>query len=312
DPMTSLNPFLKVGEQLIEPLRLHFGKSRKEAWEKATDTLDEVGIRNPAQRMKSWPFEFSGGMRQRVVIAMALIAEPRIIIADEPTTALDVTVQAQILKLLQDLQARRDIGVIFISHDLSVVADIADEICVMQNGRFVEQGPPARVLQAPEHAYTKQLLAAVPSGEKPPATPADKAPLVQVQDLVMSFAGRGKQAPTRAVDGVALESARREVVGLVGESGSGKSTLGRCLLRLLSPDSGSVRFDGVELVGLAQSGLKPLRRRMQMIFQDPYASLNPRMTVYDTLAEPLLLHGICGRRDLDAEVFRVMDAVGLA
>ncbi|HHX83075.1 MAG TPA: ABC transporter ATP-binding protein, partial [Pseudomonadaceae bacterium] len=312
DPMTSLNPYMRIGDQLMEPLTLHFGMSRKEAWVKAVETLEEVGIVNAEQRMRAWPFEFSGGMRQRVVIAMALITEPRIIIADEPTTALDVTVQAQILALLKALQVKHNIGVIFISHDLSVVADIADHICVMQNGRFVEQGNPQQVLKAPEHSYTRQLLAAVPVGEKPGAATGARDALVEVQDLVMSFPGARQTAPIVAVDQASLTIGRREIVGLVGESGSGKSTLGRCLLRLLTPVSGSVRFDGTELSSLGRQELKTLRRRMQMIFQDPYASLNPRMTVYDMLAEPLLLHKVVGRKELDKEVFKVMDAVGLA
>ena len=184
DPMTSLNPYLKIGDQLIEPLQLHFGMSRREAWAKATQTLEEVGINDAAQRMNSWPFEFSGGMRQRVVIAMALITEPQIIIADEPTTALDVTVQAQILKLIKELQQRRNIGVIFISHDLSVVADIADEIAVMQNGQFVEQGGRDEIFRNAQHPYTRKLLAAVPDTEKT-AKEGQSEVLVEVKNLCM-------------------------------------------------------------------------------------------------------------------------------
>ncbi|MGV3593485.1 MAG: ABC transporter ATP-binding protein [Gammaproteobacteria bacterium] len=311
DPMTSLNPFLKIGEQLIEPLQLHFGMSRAQAWQKGVETLTEVGIQNAERRMHAYPFEFSGGMRQRVVIAMALVTEPRIIIADEPTTALDVTVQAQILKLIRELQQRHDIGVIFISHDLSVVADIADTLCVMQNGRFVEQGTRDDIFRRPQHDYTRKLLAAVPNAEKTPSK-EKPLPLIEVTDLVTQFGGKRGEAPVRAVDGVSLQINRREILGLVGESGSGKSTLGRSILRLLTPTSGSIRFDGQELIGLSAAELKPLRRRMQMIFQDPYSSLNPRMTVSDTLAEPLLLHRITDRKGLDAEVFRLMDSVGLA
>jgi len=312
DPMTSLNPYLKIGEQLIEPLRLHFGMSRKEAWAKAIMTLEEVGISDAERRMQAWPFEFSGGMRQRVVIAMALVTEPQVIIADEPTTALDVTVQAQILKLLRELQIRRNIGVIFISHDLSVVADIADDICVMQNGRFVEQGSRDAVFRKPQHEYTRKLLAAVPDSEKVSDTSRTPESLIEVSSLHMQFAGNIPGTGTLAVNNLSLEIRRHEIVGLVGESGSGKSTLGRCILRLLAPTAGSVKFDGKELCGLSMAELKPLRRRMQMIFQDPYASLNPRMTVYDTLAEPLLLHKVVDRKGLDAEVFKLMDSVGLA
>jgi len=312
DPMTSLNPYLRIGDQLIEPLQLHFGMNRKDAWTKAISTLEEVGISNAEQRMNAWPFEFSGGMRQRVVIAMALITEPEVIIADEPTTALDVTVQAQILKLLHELQLRRNIGVIFISHDLSVVADIADDICVMQNGRFVEQGSRDDVFRHPQHEYTRKLLAAVPDSEKAGAAARMPEPLIEVRELRMQFPGNRPGSGTLAVDDVSLTIHRHEILGLVGESGSGKSTLGRCILRLLAPSAGSILFDGKELCGLTMGELKPLRRRMQMIFQDPYASLNPRMTVYDTLAEPLLLHKVVDRKGLDAEVFKLMDSVGLA
>jgi oligopeptide transport system ATP-binding protein len=310
DPMTSLNPYLTIGEQLIEPLQLHFGMSRSDAWRKGIQTLEEVGIQNAERRMRAHPFEFSGGMRQRVVIAMALITEPKIIIADEPTTALDVTVQAQILKLIKELQERRNIGVIFISHDLSVVADIADTLCVMQNGRFVEQGSRDDIFRRPQHDYTRKLLAAVPHTEKVPGEP--RPALVEISRLVMQYRGNRGDALVIAVNDVSLQIQRHEILGLVGESGSGKSTLGRCILRLLSPTSGSIRFDGQELVGLSAAEMKPLRRRMQMIFQDPYSSLNPRMTVYDTLAEPLLLHRVTDRKGLDAAVFQLMDSVGLA
>lgn len=312
DPMTSLNPFLKVGEQLIEPLRLHAGMSRKDAWAKATAMLEEVGIKDAAQRMNAWPFEFSGGMRQRVMIAMALITEPDIIIADEPTTALDVTVQAQILKLLKELQERRNIGVIFISHDLSVVADIADNIAVMQHGVFVEKGSRDEIFQHASHPYTKKLLAAVPDSEKVPQEIEAEAPIVEVKDLCVWFGDEKRGNQVRAVDQVSMQIKRGEILGLVGESGSGKSTLGRAILRLVNPSSGSILFDGTDITQMSPAELKPLRRHMQMIFQDPYASLNPRMTVYDTLAEPLLLHKIVGKKELDAEVFRLMDSVGLA
>ncbi len=312
DPMTSLNPYLKVGEQLIEPLRLHAGMNRKQAWARATEVLAEVGIPNPAQRMNAWPFEFSGGMRQRVVIAMALITEPDIIIADEPTTALDVTVQAQILKLIRELQQRRNIGVIFISHDLSVVADIADHIAVMQYGRFVEQGSRDDIFRHAQHPYTQQLLAAVPDSEKRVAAGGHPQPLVEVNNLLVEFPDNQGGEPIKAVNDVSLQIGRGEILGLVGESGSGKSTLGRSILRLQNPTSGSILFDGHDITTLNAGQLKPLRRRMQIIFQDPYSSLNPRMTVYDTLAEPLLLHRIATKKNLDTEVFQLMDSVGLS
>jgi len=311
DPMTTLNPYLKIGDQLIEPLQLHFGMSRKDAWQKGIAILEEVGIKNAEQRMNAWPFEFSGGMRQRVVIAMALVTEPGIIIADEPTTALDVTVQAQILKLLKELQERRNIGVIFISHDLSVVSDIADEIAVMQNGRFVEQGNREAIFRDAQHPYTRKLLAAVPSTQKAEVT-VSEVPLVKVSNVVVEFGGAKKGQVVKAVNDVSLDIRRHEILGLVGESGSGKSTLGRTILRLLEPSVGSVIFDGEDISHYSHLRMKPLRRQMQMIFQDPYASLNPRMTVYDTLAEPLLLHKICTRKTLDAAVYGLMDSVGLA
>lgn len=316
DPMTSLNPYLSIGQQLIEPLQLHAGMRKKAAWSRATAMLEEVGISNASSRMRAYPFEFSGGMRQRVVIAMALITEPDIIIADEPTTALDVTVQAQILKLISELQQRRNIGVLFISHDLSVVADIADRIAVMKEGRFVEQDSRDKILLSPTHDYTRQLLAAVPTTEKQSSSSANSSvpptPLVSLSDLTIRFPG-GKRGPdTLAVNEVSLDIQRHEILGLVGESGSGKSTLGRSILRLLEPNAGQIHFDGKDISHLDMRQMKPLRRRMQMIFQDPYASLNPRMSVYDTLCEPLLLHKICKRRDVGQAVFNLMDAVGLA
>lgn len=311
DPMTSLNPYLTIGQQLIEPLRLHAGMDRKAAWRRATTMLEEVGIAEPESGMRAYPFEFSGGMRQRVVIAMALITEPDIIIADEPTTALDVTVQAQILNLISELQQRRNIGVIFISHDLSVVADIADRIAVMKEGVFVEQDSRDRILLSPGHDYTRQLLDAIPTTEKAPKSAGESRPLVELSELTLRFAG-GKRGPDMvAVNNVSLDIQRHEILGLVGESGSGKSTLGRCILRLLNPSGGRVCFDGEDISHLDMRRMKPFRKRMQMIFQDPYASLNPRMSVYDTLCEPLLLHRICTRREVDQEVFRLMDAVGL-
>ncbi|MBT6041928.1 MAG: ABC transporter ATP-binding protein [Gammaproteobacteria bacterium] len=311
DPMTSLNPYLKIGDQLIEPLRLHFGMSKKEAWQRGIEILTEVGIKDASQRMNAWPFEFSGGMRQRVVIAMALVTEPSIIIADEPTTALDVTVQAQILKLLKELQTRRNIGVIFISHDLSVVSDIADEIAVMQNGRFVEQGDRDAIFNNPQDEYTRKLLAAVPSTQKESEDEV-REPLIKVENLLIEFPGGKGQDTLKAVDSVNLEINRHEILGLVGESGSGKSTLGRSIIRLLTPSAGSIIYEGKDISHYSMAGMKPLRRQMQMIFQDPYASLNPRMTVYNTLAEPLRVHRICDKKDLEKEIFSLMDSVGLS
>jgi ABC-type microcin C transport system duplicated ATPase subunit YejF len=309
DPMTCLNPYMTIGDQLMEPLRYHKKVSRAQARERALELLEEVGIRDPASTIDNYPHQFSGGMRQRVMIAMALINEPKLLIADEPTTALDVTIQAQILKLLAALQKKRDIGVLFISHDLSVVADIADQILVMQQGRIVESGNRDDIFGHARHPYTQKLLQAIPRGGKPVALPASE-PLVTVRHLCTWF--HAGKTPVKAVDDVSFDILRGEVLGLVGESGSGKSTIGRSLLRLVPVTSGTVNFDGIDVTALEGRELKQLRRRMQFIFQDPFASLNPRMTVYDTLAEPLLLHGLETRSTVGAHVLRLMDDVGLA
>ena len=314
DPMTGLNPFMRIGAQLIEPLRVHRGVAKPAARKRAIELLGEVGIRDPESSVNCYPHEFSGGMRQRVMIAMALINEPRLLIADEPTTALDVTIQAQILALIAELQKTRDIGVLLISHDLAVVADIADRISVMQDGRIVEHGDRAAIFEHAAHPYTRKLLAAIPSGARPADKRHNDAPdegaLIRVAQLKTWF--RSGREVVKAVDDVSFEIRRGEVLGLVGESGSGKSSLGRSLLRLVPISGGQVTFDGVDITGLKGAALKKLRRRMQMIFQDPFASLNPRMSVFDTLAEPLLLHGIESRQSVARAVLKLMDDVGLA
>ncbi len=311
DPMTCLNPYMTVGKQLMEPLIYHHKVSKSEARERALELLDEVGIRDPESTIDNFPHQFSGGMRQRVMIAMALINEPKLLIADEPTTALDVTIQAQILQLIANLQTRRDIGVIFISHDLAVVADIADEIVVMQQGQIVEAGDREKIFNNATHPYTQKLLAAIPSDSKTPML-AEPEPLIQVRNLCTWFAQGNNQSVVKAVNDVSFDIRRGEVLGLVGESGSGKSTIGRSLLRLVPVTSGEVGFDGTDVTALQGGALKEMRRRMQMIFQDPFASLNPRMTVFDTLAEPLLLHGIENRKTVSGGVLKLMDDVGLA
>ncbi len=316
DPMTCLNPYLTIGEQLIEPLIYHRRTSRADARRQAIELLREVRISEPEKRFDSYPHEFSGGMRQRVMIAMALIGEPRLLIADEPTTALDVTVQADILRLIRELQQRRNIAVIFISHDLAVVAQLAHRVAVMHEGRIVEQGPVDDIFTDSQHPYTRKLLAAMPRGAKRPAPAPEPGALVEVRNLCTRFRdrhGRGaEQRYINAVDGVSFDIHRGEILGLVGESGSGKSTLGRSLLQLLPVASGSVRLNATELTGLGRRAMKPVRRRMQMIFQDPHASLNPRMTVFDTLAEPLLWHRLATRKTVTSEVLTLMDEVGLA
>ena len=311
DPMTSLNPYMTVGRQLMEPLRYHRKVSRQAARQRALELLEEVGIRDPLSTIDNFPHQFSGGMRQRVMIAMALINEPKLLIADEPTTALDVTIQAQILQLLAQLQHKRDIGVIFVSHDLAVVADIADRIVVMQSGKVVEAGDREGIFRHARHPYTQKLLAAIPSGAKP-TTQVAAEPLIRVLNLCTWFGQGHAREPVKAVNDVSFDINRGEVLGLVGESGSGKSTIGRSLLRLVPVSSGKINFDGTDVTALRGRSLKNMRRRMQMIFQDPFASLNPRMTVYDTLAEPLLLHGIETRASVARGVLKLMDDVGLA
>ena len=311
DPMTCLNPYMTIGKQLMEPLLYHHKVTKSEARARAIELLTEVGMRDPESTVDNFPHQFSGGMRQRVMIAMALINEPKLLIADEPTTALDVTIQAQILKLIAELQQKRDIGVVFISHDLAVVADIADQIVVMKQGQIVETGNREGIFKNARHPYTKKLLAAIPTDSKQARAEAVE-PLIRVQDLCTWFSqGKGVE-PVKAVNKVSFDINRGEVLGLVGESGSGKSTIGRSILRLVPVTSGRVTFDGVDVTALRGSNLKDMRRRMQMIFQDPFASLNPRMTVFDTLAEPLLLHGIETRKSVAQGVLKLMDDVGLA
>ncbi|MGS2722339.1 ABC transporter ATP-binding protein [Porticoccus sp. GXU_MW_L64] len=315
DPMTSLTPHLTVGEQLIEPLLEHRNITRSQARQRAIAILEEVGINPAEQRYNDYPHQFSGGMRQRVMIAMALITEPKLLICDEPTTALDVTVQAQVLQLIHQLQQRHHIAVLFISHDLAVVSEIADKVAVMQKGKIVEQADRTAIFTAPQHPYTKQLLAAIPQGGKQATSTADHKPLVSCSNLAVQFAS-GKGQWTKAVNDVTLDIYRGEILGLVGESGSGKSTTGRALLNLISSHSarvsGQITYDNQHIQGYNNRQMQPLRPRMQMIFQDPYASLNPRMTVFDTLAEPLLYHGLANRKNVTEKVLALMDDVGLA
>ncbi len=315
DPMSSLNPVLSVGKQLCEPLMKHLGLSRAAALKRAEELLHEVGIPEPKRRLSSFPHEMSGGQQQRVMIATALACEPRLLIADEPTTALDVTIQRQIIELLARLQQQRRMSVLFISHDLGLVGEIADSVVVMRQGRIREQGTVREIFEAPKDDYTKALLACRPSlvgnparllviddhmagrtamGEAKPKDPA--APVVlEVRSLAKSFWLRrgvfGKRE-FKAVQDVNFQLRRGHTLGVVGESGSGKTTMGLTLLRLHEPTGGEVIFDGKNLLTLADRERQAMRRRIQIVFQNPYASLNPRFTIGQTLVEPMAIHGI--------------------
>jgi ABC-type microcin C transport system duplicated ATPase subunit YejF len=293
EPMTSLDPLFTIAHQLSLPLRVHGGLSRRQAWARALELLDLVRISQPRQRLDSYPHQLSGGQRQRVMIAMAIASNPDLLIADEPTTALDVTVQARILDLLGELQMRLGMAVLFITHDLGIVRRFAGRVAVMRGGEIVETGKVARVFSAPDHAYTQVLLNAEPSGLKVP--PAADAPVVlDARRIKVAFTLRAatlfRSAVTlTAVDDASLRLVQGETVGIVGESGSGKSTFGRALLRLL-PASGTVRFEDRNLMPLDRAALRPLRARMQLVFQDPFGSLSPRLTVGEIVSEGLLVH----------------------
>ncbi len=312
DPMTSLNPYMRVSDQMAEVLVHHKGLSKADAVAESVRMLDAVRIPDARGRVRLYPHEFSGGMRQRVMIAMALICEPDLLIADEPTTALDVTVQAEILKLMRELQQRRGMGMLFITHDFGVVSRIADTVGVMKQGRLVECGPVEQVLREPTHEYTRSLIAALPERlPRPPRGGADvpkgheasgaAGALVEVQALSVHFPIRKGVLrrvvdQVRAVDRVSLSVRPGEVLALVGESGCGKTTLGRALLRLQATSAGRILLEGQDITHLTRRAMQPLRRRMQVVFQDPGSSLNPRLPIATTLVEPMRVHGI-GRDD---------------
>src|SRR5665213_188249 len=293
EPMTSLNPLHTIEKQIGEILLLHKGITGQAARARTLELLDQVGIPDPQGRLESYPHQLSGGQRQRVMIAMALANEPDLLIADEPTTALDVTVQAQILKLLKDIQKRLGMAMLFITHDLGIVRKIADRVCVMQHGKIVETGPVERVFTAPQHPYTKALLAAEPKPD--PAPPKPNAPvMVSTDNLKVWFpikrgVLRKVVGHIKAVDGISIELRKGETLGVVGESGSGKTTLGLAILRLISSD-GPVLFMGDKIQGLKYKEMLPYRRDMQIVFQDPYGSLSPRMSVSDIIEEGLWVH----------------------
>ena len=296
EPMTALNPLHRIGQQIDEVLRIHTRLGRGARRARILKLLADVHLPEPAQLMRRYPHQLSGGQRQRAMIAMALALDPRLLIADEPTTALDVTTQAQILHLIRALQREHGTAVLFITHDFGVVADIADEVAVLQHGRVVERGTVAAVLGAPTHPYTKALIAAVPKLAPPPPQPSRPAtaepPLVEARGVTKTY-GRGLlgRSTAPALAGVDVELRRGETLGLVGESGSGKSTLARALTRLMPVDGGTIRLEGTDIAHWSRRQLRPVRKRVQMVFQDPYASLDPRQRVVDIVAEGPIIHG---------------------
>jgi microcin C transport system ATP-binding protein len=315
EPMTSLNPLHTIGAQIGEILQLHNGIRGSKARERTLELLTQVGIPDPETRLASYPHQLSGGQRQRVMIAMALANEPDLLIADEPTTALDVTVQAQILALLADIRQRLGMSLLFITHDLGIVRRIADTVCVMNNGKIVEQGPVEQVFTSPQHAYTKALLAAEPKPD--PAPPRPEAPVVMSTDgLKVWFPiKRGLLRKTvghvKAVDGVSLQVRQGETLGVVGESGSGKTTLGLALLRLIS-SQGPIVFLSRDIQGLQFKDMRPIRRDMQIVFQDPFGALSPRMSVGDIVAEGLSVHQpSLSSEDRETRVVKALQDVGL-
>ena len=300
EPLTSLNPLHTIGKQIAEPLIVHRGSSRRQAGARVLELLDLVGLSDARGRLDAYPHQFSGGQQQRVMIAMALANEPDLLIADEPTTALDVTIQAQILTLLKDLQARMNMALMLITHDLGIVRQVAEKVCVMCEGEIVEQGRVADVFGDPQHPYTRRLLAAEPKG-RPDPPPAGAEPVMAASEARVWFPiKRGVLRRTvghvKAVDGITLTLRRGHTLGVVGESGSGKSTLGRALIRL-EKSEGQIEFAGANLQGLSPRELRPLRRRMQIVFQDPYGSLSPRLSVGQIVEEGLRIHRLGGSAD---------------
>ena len=297
EPMTALNPQKTVGWQIDEVLKLHMASPRKDRRKHALEMLERVQIPDPASAYNAYPHQISGGQRQRVMIAMALALSPRLIIADEPTTALDVTTQLQILKLIRDLQQEEGAGVLFITHDFGVVAEIADHVIVLRQGEVVEQGPADKVLNRPEHPYTRALIAAVPDLVPPPTKPVTTRPVVlKGTGLRKTFAARGglltgRRKAVVAVKDLSFDLHQGETLGVVGESGSGKTTVSRLVTRLLKADAGAVEVDGVDLLACSPSELRAMRKRIQMVFQDPMASLNPRKRVVDIIAQGPIVHG---------------------
>ncbi|MEJ6781838.1 ABC transporter ATP-binding protein [Aminobacter sp. Piv2-1] len=315
EPMTSLNPLHTIERQIVEILALHQGMGDRQARERTIELLEEVGIREPKKRLDAYPHQLSGGQRQRVMIAMALANEPDLLIADEPTTALDVTVQAQILELLAKLKARKGMSMLFITHDLGIVRRIADRVCVMTKGQIVESGPTKEIFANPQHGYTRHLLAAEPKGKPPAANAAARTVMSGLEVKVWFPIKQGFFRKTvdhvKAVDGIDVAVRAGQTVGVVGESGSGKTTLGLALTRMIS-SKGRIDFDGREIDKLSFNAMRPLRRELQIVFQDPYGSLSPRMSVADIIEEGLKIHEprlTTGERD--GRVVEVLREVGL-
>ena len=317
EPMTALNPVMTIGAQIDEVFRFHGNLGRKERRDRAVALFDDVRLPDPERMVQAYPHELSGGQRQRAMIAMALALDPKILIADEPTTALDVTTQAQILKLIKELQAGHNTGVLFITHDFGVVADIADRVAVMQRGKLVEMGSADKVLNAPGHPYTQALIAAVPSLVPRPARAQSSESILRVEDLTKvyrsggGFLGLGgKQRTVKAASAVELELKRGETLGIVGESGSGKSTVARCIVRLNDADDGKILLGDTDLRPLGRAAMRPFRAKIQMVFQDPFASLNPRTRVGTIIAQGLLIQGV-SQSEARSRARALLSVVGL-
>jgi len=322
EPMTALNPVYTVGFQIVETLRSHSDMGPKAARARAIELLAMVEIPVPETSVDKYPHQLSGGQRQRAMIAQALALDPTLLIADEPTTALDVTVQAEILKLMRELRHRIDSGIILITHDMGVVADLADRILVMKDGRVVERGTSAQIFGDPQHDYTKQLLAAVPhlgahtAGETveakaESAARSGTAPVLVAKDLVIEYPKRGRTPAFRAVDGIDLTIGQGEVVGLVGESGSGKTTVGRALVGLLPAVEGTLSVGGQDMVGISAKDLRAVRQNVSIVFQDPGSSLNPRLPIGESIGEPLYLHKVAKGPALQRRIEELLDQVHL-
>ncbi|MDE1181873.1 ABC transporter ATP-binding protein [Paraburkholderia sp.] len=312
EPMTSLNPLHSVEKQVGEALLVHRGMSTRERRERVLELLRDVGIPEPESRLAALPHQLSGGQRQRVMIAMALACDPDLLIADEPTTALDVVVQSRIIDLLKALQAKRGLALLMISHDLNVVRRIADRVCVMREGHIVESAPCATLFAAPSHPYTRMLIDAEPDGA--PSPRPDARPLLEADGLRVTFARKGgfmkRATPFTALDGVSFSLKAGMTLGIVGESGSGKSTLGQALLRLM-PSEGEIRFDGTRLDGLNTRQMRPWRKHVQIVFQDPFGSLSPHMSVTEIVGEGLKEQATLDAAAIDREVIRALEDVGL-